>query len=115
MVFDETKGCKEEQVDIDLVDDEEAPCDVLQRMAIGDVMPENPSEQPKDQSPSDTTPPAQGFDQDPEENEDEHHDQVQEESNDQGGMRMMGIRKKATQELHHHIQGCATPCKVITP
>jgi hypothetical protein len=28
-VFDETNGSQEEQVDLDLVDDEEAPCDAL--------------------------------------------------------------------------------------
>jgi hypothetical protein len=37
-VFDETNYSQKEQVDIDLVD-EEAPCDALQRMAIGDVRP----------------------------------------------------------------------------
>jgi hypothetical protein len=28
-VFDETNGSQNEQVDLDLVDDEEAPCDAL--------------------------------------------------------------------------------------
>jgi hypothetical protein len=32
-----------------------------------------------------------------------------------GEMRMMGIRKKATQEQNHHIQGCTTMCKEIIP
>jgi hypothetical protein len=36
-VFDETNGSQKEQVDLDLVDDEEAPCDALQRMMIGAV------------------------------------------------------------------------------
>jgi hypothetical protein len=27
-----------------------------------------------------------------------------------GKMRMMGIRKKATQEKNYHIQGCTTMC-----
>jgi hypothetical protein len=36
-VFDETNGSQNEQVDLDLVDDKEAPCDALQRMVIGDV------------------------------------------------------------------------------
>jgi hypothetical protein len=31
-----------------------------------------------------------------------------------GEMRMMGKRKKATQEQDHHIQECATMFKVIT-
>jgi hypothetical protein len=39
VVFDETNGSQKEQVDLDLVDDEETPCDALQRMTIGDVRP----------------------------------------------------------------------------
>jgi hypothetical protein len=60
-------------------------------MAIGDVRPQDLSEQSQGHSPSDTTPLAQALDQNHEENqdelegEDEHHDQVQEESNDQEG------------------------------
>jgi hypothetical protein len=38
-VFDETNSSQKEQVDLDLVDDEEAPYDALQRMAIVDVRP----------------------------------------------------------------------------
>jgi hypothetical protein len=45
-VFDETNGSQKEQVDLDLIDVEEAPCDALQRMAIGDIMPQDPSDQP---------------------------------------------------------------------
>jgi hypothetical protein len=48
-------------------------------MTIGDVRPQDPSEQLKCHSPSDTTPPAQGH-------QDEHYDQVQEECSDQGGV-----------------------------
>jgi hypothetical protein len=44
-VFDETNGCRKEQVDLDLVDDEEAPCDALQRITIDDVRPQDPSNQ----------------------------------------------------------------------
>jgi hypothetical protein len=44
-VFDETNGSQKEQVDLDLVDEEEAPCDALQRMVIGDVSPQDPSNQ----------------------------------------------------------------------
>jgi hypothetical protein len=75
-VFDETNGSQKEQVDIDLVDDEEAPCDALQRMAIGDVRPQYSSDQLQGPFQNDTTPPAQGLDQDKHEGEDEHHDQV---------------------------------------
>jgi hypothetical protein len=82
-------------------DDEEAPCDTLQRMDIGDVRPQNPSNQPQAASPNDTSPPAQSLDQDNHEEDDEPNDRDQEESNDQGEMRMMGIKEK-----HHHIQEC---------
>jgi hypothetical protein len=50
-VFDETNCSQKEQVDLDLVDDEEAPCDALQRMTIGDVRPQDPSNQPQETSP----------------------------------------------------------------
>jgi hypothetical protein len=84
-VFGETNVSQKEQVDLDLVDDEEAPCDARKRMAIGDIRPQDPSDQLQGQSSNDTTPPTQELDQDNHEEEDEHHDQVQEESNDQGG------------------------------
>jgi hypothetical protein len=57
-VFDETNGSQEEQVDLNLVDGEEAPCDALQRMTISDVRPQDPSDKPEGQSPNDTTPPT---------------------------------------------------------
>jgi hypothetical protein len=84
-VFDETNGSQKEQVDLDLVDVEEAPCDALQRMTIGDVRLQDLSNQPQEISPNDTTPPAQGFDLDNHEEYVEPNDQGQEESNDQGG------------------------------
>jgi hypothetical protein len=61
-VFDETNDSQREQVD--LVDDEEAPCDALKRMVIGDIRPQDPRDQPQGQSLNDTTPPAQGLDKD---------------------------------------------------
>jgi hypothetical protein len=36
-VFDETNGSQVEQVDLDELDDEEAPCVALRNMSIGDV------------------------------------------------------------------------------
>jgi cobalamin biosynthesis protein CobT len=54
-------------------------------MTIGDVRPQDPNDEPQEQSPNDTTPPTQGLDQDNNEEEDEPNDQAQEESNDQGG------------------------------
>jgi cobalamin biosynthesis protein CobT len=84
-VFDETNGPQKEQVDLDLVDDEKAPYDALQRMMIGNVKSQDPSNQSQEISPNDTTPSAQGLDQDNHEEDDESNDQGQEESNDQGG------------------------------
>jgi transposase InsO family protein len=46
-VFDETNGSQVEQYNLDDVDDEEAPCDALRTMAIGDV---GPQEVNKDQT-----------------------------------------------------------------
>jgi hypothetical protein len=83
-VFDETNGSQKAQVDLDLVDDEEAPCDDLHRMVIDDVRPQDPSNQPQEISPNDTTPPAQGLDKDNHKEDVEPNDQGQEESNDQG-------------------------------
>jgi hypothetical protein len=54
IVFDETNGSQVEQVDLDELDDEEAPCVALRDMSIGDVCPkesEDPT-QTQDQSPS---------------------------------------------------------------
>jgi hypothetical protein len=39
IVFDETNGSQVEQVDLDELDDEEAPCIALRNMSIGDVCP----------------------------------------------------------------------------
>jgi hypothetical protein len=78
-------------------------------MAIGDMRPQDPSNQAQKTTPNNTTPPAQGLDQNKYEDKDEHQDQVQEESNDQGGVRIMGIKEK-----NQHIQECATIFKEIT-
>jgi hypothetical protein len=65
-----------EQYDLDIVDDEQAPCEFLQRMAIGDVRPQDPSEP---QAPNNTTPPTQDHEQNQEDEEDEDN------THDQGG------------------------------
>jgi hypothetical protein len=81
-IFDETNDSQVEQYDLDVIDDEEAPCESLQRMTIGDVWPQDSS---KPQVENDTTSPTQDHDQDQEDEqlEDEAHDQ--EKSTDQGG------------------------------
>jgi hypothetical protein len=45
-VFDETNGSQVEQVDLDELDDEEAPCVALRNMSIGDVCPKESEEPP---------------------------------------------------------------------
>jgi hypothetical protein len=70
-MFDETNGSQVEQYDLDVVNDEETPCDALQRMAIGDVRSHDPSEPQATSPPNDTTPPTQDHEKD---QEDEHED-----------------------------------------
>jgi hypothetical protein len=48
--FDETNGSQKENVDLDVVYDEEAPCDALQRMVIGDLRPQHLRDQPQELS-----------------------------------------------------------------
>jgi hypothetical protein len=83
IVFDETNGSQVEQVDLDELDDEEAPCVALRNMSIGDVRPKESEEptQVQDQpsSSNHASPPAQ----DEDENQDD--EPPQEEDNDQGG------------------------------
>jgi hypothetical protein len=105
-VFDETNGSQKEQVNLDLIDDEEAPCDALQKMVIGDVRTQDPSNQPQENSPNDTTPLTQGLDQDNHEEDDELNDQGQEESNDQGGDEDDGDKGEAPPHsiVHQNVQ-----------
>jgi hypothetical protein len=106
-VFDETNCSEKEQVDLDLLDDEETPCDALQRMTIGDVIQainlKNPPQMillhphkilikiimKKKMDQMIKT---------------KRKAMIKEE------IRMMGIMEK-----HHHIQGCATIFKEVTP
>jgi hypothetical protein len=89
-VFDETNGSQVEQVDLDELDDEEAPCVVLMNMSIGDVCPKK-SEEPtqKQDQPSysmQASPPTQDVDKaQEEEDEDQDDEPPQEEDIDQGG------------------------------
>jgi hypothetical protein len=90
IVFDETNGSQVEQVDLDEIDDEEAPCVALRNMSIGDVCPKESEEPPQAQDqPSSlmqASPPTQDEDQAQEdEDEDQEDEPPQEEGNDQGG------------------------------
>jgi hypothetical protein len=83
-VFDETIGSQVEQNDLVDVDDEEAPCDALIAMAIGDVRPQEVNEdQP---SSNEVDPPTQANDQDQEDEQNKNDDQDQDVGNDHGGV-----------------------------
>jgi hypothetical protein len=88
IVFDETNGSQVEQVDLDELDDEEAPCIVLRNMSIGDVCPKESEEptQAQDQSSSSNqaSPPTQDEEQ-AQDDEDQEDEPPQEEDTDQGG------------------------------
>jgi hypothetical protein len=90
-VFDETNGSQVEQVDLDELDDEEAPCVALRNMSIGDVCLKEFEEPPQAQdqpssSSMQASPPTHHEDQaQDDENEDQEDEQTQEEDIDQGG------------------------------
>jgi hypothetical protein len=90
IVFDETNGSQVKQVDLDELDDEEAPCIALRNMSIGDVCPKEPEEptQVQDQPSSSmqASPPTQDEDQAQEDGDQDQDDEPpQEEDIDQGG------------------------------
>jgi hypothetical protein len=90
IVFDETNGSQVEQVDLDELDDEEAPCVALRNMSIGDVCPKESEEPPQAQDqPSSSiqaSPPTQDVDMaQQEEDEDQDDEPPQEEDIDQWG------------------------------
>jgi hypothetical protein len=77
-----------EQVDLDELDDEEAPCVALRNMSIGDVCPKESEEptlaQDQPSSSMQVSPPTQDEDQ-AQDDEDQEDEPPQEEDNDQGG------------------------------
>jgi cobalamin biosynthesis protein CobT len=88
-VFDETNGSQVEQVDLDELDDEEAPCVALRNMSIGDVCSKESEEptQAQDQPSSSmqASPPTQDEDQAQGDENEDQEEPPQEEDNDQGG------------------------------
>jgi hypothetical protein len=89
-VFDETNGSQVEKVDLDELDDEEAPCVTLRNMSIADVCPKESEEptQAQDQpsSSNQASPPTQDEDQaQNNEDEDQEDEPPQEEDNEKGG------------------------------
>jgi hypothetical protein len=94
-VFDETNGSQVEQVDLDELDDEEAPCVVLRNTSIGDVCPKESEEPPQTQdqpsSSNQASPPTQDEEQaKDDEDENQEDEPPQEEDNDQGGDEVNG-------------------------
>jgi hypothetical protein len=89
-VFDETNGSQVEQVDLDELDDEEAPCVTLRNMSIGDVCPKESEEptqaQGQPSSSIQVSPPTQDEKlAQKEEDQDQDDEPPQEEDIDQGG------------------------------
>jgi transposase InsO family protein len=78
-----------EQVDLDELDDEEAPCVALRNMSIGDVCPKESEEPPQAQdqpsSSMQACPPTQDEDQAQDDENEDQEEPPQEEDNDQGG------------------------------
>jgi transposase InsO family protein len=90
IVFDETNGSQVEQVDLDELDDEEAPCVTLRNMSIGDVCPKESEDPPQAQdqpsSSNQASPPTQDEDQAQDDKDEGQEDEPpQEEDKDQGG------------------------------
>jgi hypothetical protein len=96
-VFDETDGSQVEQVDLDELDDEEAPCIALRNMSIRDVCPKESEEptQAQDQpsSSKQASPPTEDEDEAQEEDEDQDHDHLKRRTLIKGEMMIMKTRK----------------------
>jgi hypothetical protein len=98
IVFDETNGSQVDQVDLDELDDEEAPCVALRNMSIGDVCPKESEEptQAQDQpsSSNQASPPTQDEDQaQNDEDEDQEMSHLKRKTMIKGEMKIMKTRK----------------------
>jgi hypothetical protein len=115
IVFDEINGSQVEQVDLDELDDEEAPCVALRNMSIGDVCPKESEEPPQAQvqPPSfiQTSPPTQD-----EEMAQEDEDQDQDDEPPHKEMKMSKPRKmiKRFRIKDRHTQESTKQFKEIT-
>jgi hypothetical protein len=116
-VFDETNGSHVEQVDLDELDDEKAPCVALRNMSIGDVCPKESEEPPQAQdqpsSSMQASPPTQNEDQARDDDEDQE-EPPQEEGNDQGEMLMIKTRKTMSVQ-DRHTQESTKQSNEVTP
>jgi hypothetical protein len=107
-VLDETNGSQVDQVDLDELDDEEAPCIALRTMSIGDVCPQEPEEtsQAQDQPSSfiQASPPTQD-----EELGQEEEDKVQDNEPPQEGINQGGDEVDQEKEDEQEIQDQRPP------
>jgi hypothetical protein len=118
-VFDETNGSQVEQVDLDELDDEEAPCITLRNMSIGDVCSKESEEPPQAQdqpsSSMQTSPPTQDEDEaQDDEGEDQEDEPPQEDDNNQGEIQMIKTRKM-NKIKDHLTQESTKQSNQITP
>jgi hypothetical protein len=89
-VFDETNGSQVEQVDLDEIGNEEAPCIALRNMSIRDVCPmeseEPPNAQDQPSFSTEASPPTQNeVEAQVDEVEDQRDELPQDDGNNQGG------------------------------
>jgi hypothetical protein len=122
IVFDETNGSQVEQVYLDELDDEEAPCIALRNMSIGDVCPkefEEPTQaQDQPSSSNQACPPTQDEDQaqnDEDENKKMSH--LKRRTMIKGEMKIMKTRKmiKKFRVKDRHTQESTKQFNDITP
>jgi hypothetical protein len=118
IVFDETNGSQVEQVDLDELDDEEAPCVALGNMSIGDVCPKESEEptQAQDQlsSSMQASPPTQDEDQAQDDENEDQEEPPQEEAMIKGEMPMIKTRKMIRVQ-DRHTQESTKRYNGITP
>jgi hypothetical protein len=116
IVFDETNGSQVEQVDLDELDDEEAPCVALRNISIGDVWESEEPPQAQDQPSSSmqASPPTKDEDQAQDDENEDQEEPPQEEDNDQGGMPMIKTRKMIRVQ-DRHTQESTKRYNEITP
>jgi hypothetical protein len=102
-VFDETNGSQVEKIDLDELDDEEAPCVALRNMSIGDVCPkesEEPSQaQDQPSSSMQASPPTQDEDKTQEEEDEEQDDEPPQEEDIAQGVDDDNKDKEDEQEI----------------
>jgi hypothetical protein len=102
-VFDEINGSQVEQVDLDELDDEQAPCVALRNMSIGDVCLKESEEptQAQDQpsSSKQASPPSQDEDQAQEEKDEDQDDEPPQEEDIDHGRDDVNEDKENDQEI----------------